>query len=130
MYLLDTNVCVSIINGNKSVMKSFSRKRNDCALPIVVAAELYKGAYCSTRIDSNLLVLNNFLRMLPVIELDLEEAETFGQIQSELKMIGRPTGDLDALIAAIARSNFATLVTHNTKDFENIPGLLLEDWLV
>lgn len=68
--------------------------------------------------------------MLPVVEFDTDAAEEFGRIQSELKMIGRPTGDMDALMGAIARSNSATLVTHNTRDFENIPRLELEDWLI
>ena len=42
----------------------------------------------------------------------------------------QPRNTMDTLIAAIARSNSATLVTHNTRDFENIPGLTLEDWLI
>jgi hypothetical protein len=39
------------------------------------------------------------------------------------------TGELDALIAAVARSSEDTVVTHNIKDFHNIPNLQLEDWL-
>lgn len=111
-------------------MAAFESKRNNCAIPIIVISELYKGAYCSERIESNLSVLNDFSQMVPVIAFDMDAAKDFGRIQSELKMIGRPTGVMDALIAAIARSRSATLVTHNTKDFENIPGLQLEDWMV
>lgn len=53
----------------------------------------------------------------------------FGKIQAELRRKGRPTGDLDALIAAVARSRQDILVTHNTRHFINIDGLQLEDWL-
>ncbi len=130
MYLLDTNICIAITNANQRVMKAFGQKRDNCALPIVVVSELYKGAYCSQKVERNLSVLNAFFQMLPIVELDLNAAQEFGQIQAELKMVGRPTGDMDALIAAITRSRSATLVTNNTKDFENIPGLKLEDWLL
>ena len=56
-------------------------------------------------------------------------SEEFGKIQAELRRIGRPTGVLDAVIAAVARSRGDTLITHNTRDFINIPALQLENWL-
>ena len=130
MYLLDTNVCIALMKLNPIVLAQFEPNQSECALPIIVVSELYKGAYYSRKVESNLAALQAFLLPFPVIDLDLDAAEDFGRIQSELKMIGRPTGAIDALIAAIARSHSATLVTHNTKDFENIPGLKLEDWLV
>ncbi|MEL7067458.1 MAG: PIN domain-containing protein [Cyanobacteria bacterium J06581_3] len=129
MYFLDTNTCIAITNASQPVLEAFGTKRNDCALPIIVVSELYKGAYCSKRVKRNLDTVDELLQMLPVIEFDLNAAEDFGRIQAELRRIGRPTGAMDALIAAIARSNAATLVTHNTKDFQRIPDLKLEDWL-
>ena len=60
---------------------------------------------------------------------DLEAAIEFGKIQSELKNIGKPTGELDALIATVVRSRNDILVTNNIKDFSNIPNLQLENWL-
>ncbi|MGD1896784.1 MAG: type II toxin-antitoxin system VapC family toxin [Phormidesmis sp.] len=129
MYLLDTNICVAVIKGERAVLDAFKPRRNDCALPIIVVSELYKGAYCSTKIASNLKTINGLIRRLPIINFDSDAAEDSGRIQSELRKIGRPTGDMDALIGAIARSNSATLVTHNTADFQSIQGLKLEDWL-
>jgi len=67
--------------------------------------------------------------MIPVFELDRNASEEFGKIQGELKLMGRPTGDLDALIAAVARSRDDILVTNNTRHFINIPNLQLENWL-
>lgn len=129
MYLLDTDICIAITKADRTVMAAFESRRNDCSIPIIVVSELYKGAYCSQRIESNLGVLNEFLQMVPVVAFDMNAAKDFGRIQAELKMVGRPTGVMDTLIAAIARSRSATLVTHNTKDFENIPELKIEDWL-
>jgi tRNA(fMet)-specific endonuclease VapC len=57
------------------------------------------------------------------------QAIEFGKIQSELRKIGKPTGEFDALIAAVARSRDDILVTNNIKDFINIPNLKLDNWL-
>lgn len=43
--------------------------------------------------------------------------------------MGKPTGEIDVFIAAVARSRQDILVTNNIKDFENIPNLQLENWL-
>lgn len=129
MYLLDTNICIAFIKGHQSVVDRFEQERKNCTLPVIVVSELYKGAYCSQRVKENLNVLVRFVSPLSVINLDLAAAQEFGLIQSELRQLGRPTNDMDALIAAIARSRSATLVTNNTRDFENIPKLKLEDWL-
>jgi tRNA(fMet)-specific endonuclease VapC len=53
----------------------------------------------------------------------------FGLIQNELKQLSRPTGEIDALIAAVARSKGDIVVTNNMRDFQHIPNLELEDWL-
>lgn len=67
--------------------------------------------------------------LLPVEPFDLDAAIEFGKIQSELRQIGKPTGEIDVLIAAVARSRQDIIVTNNIRDFENIPNLTLENWL-
>ena len=129
MYLLDSNICIAIINKFPKAIAEFDAKSSLCCTSTIVVAELYKGVYCSGRIERNLNTLNQFLSSLQIVRFDKRAAEEFGIIQGELKRIGRPTGQLDALIAAVARSRGDILVTHNTKDFINIPGLQLEDWL-
>jgi len=61
-------------------------------------------------------------------DLGHASADAYSQIRVALRQKGRPTGEIDALIAAVALANNAVLVTHNTKHFENIEGLNLEDW--
>jgi tRNA(fMet)-specific endonuclease VapC len=68
--------------------------------------------------------------LLIVESFDVKAAEEFGKIQSELRQMGKPTGEIDIMIAAVARSRQDILVTHNTRDFENIPNLQLDDWLI
>lgn len=66
---------------------------------------------------------------MPIMSFDILSAEEFGKIQSELKQIDKLTGELDAMIAAVARARHDYIVTNNPKDFINISSLKLENWL-
>lgn len=129
MYLLDTNICIAILKGNAIVISQFQTKYQNCYLSALVLAELYKGVYCSTKIAQNLANLNQLADNLPHIQFDDAAAKEFGKIQGELRKLGRPTGELDALIAAVARSREDIVVTNNTRHFINISNLKLENWV-
>lgn len=77
----------------------------------------------------NLGILAEFVAGVEVLPFDAAGARVYGDICAELLRIGRPTGQKDALIAAVARQHQATLVTHNTKHFQHIERLNIEDWL-
>jgi tRNA(fMet)-specific endonuclease VapC len=130
MYLLDTNICIALMNGNRLAVSRFNRSFPQCHVSTIVVAELYKGIYLSQQRDANLTSLATLTQLLTITPFTIEAAEEFGQIQSELRRLGKPTGEIDALIAAVARSSSDILVTHNTSDFENIPNLQLDDWLI
>ncbi len=129
MYLLDTNICIALLNENPKAVAKFNRFFSQCYLSTIVVSELYKGIYCSKQVEKNLETLAQFTELLPVEPFDLDAAIEFGKIQSELRQIGKPTGEIDALIAAVARSRDNILVTNNIKDFENITNLRLDNWL-
>jgi tRNA(fMet)-specific endonuclease VapC len=73
--------------------------------------------------------LHEFVAGVEVVAFDQGCARVYGEICAALLRAGRPTGEKDALIAAIARRHGASLVTHNTRHFQHIEGLQLEDWL-
>ena len=129
MYLLDTNICVALLKQNALAVRKFNAKAGFCYLSTIVVAELYKGVYCSGRRWQNLSVLEQFLSLMPIVEFDSIAAEEFGKIQAELRRIGKPTGEIEAIIGTVARSRQDTLVTNNTRQFINISGLQLENWL-
>lgn len=129
MYLLDTNICIAFNNSHPQVVGEVYRKVSQCYISTVVLAELYKGAYCSQQLEDNLKRINDFISLIQVIDFDVNAALEFGIIQNELREIGRPTGELDAVIAAVARSRQDILVTDNTRHFINIPNLQLQNWL-
>lgn len=129
MYLLDTNICIAIIKENSDVIAQFRLKYQECYLSTLVLGELYKGVYCSSRVEKNLATLRKVEINLPKVGFDAAAANEFGKIQGELRRMGKPTGNLDALIAAVARSRQDILVTDNTRHFINIPNIQLENWL-
>jgi tRNA(fMet)-specific endonuclease VapC len=129
VYLLDTNICVALLKQNPLAVKQFNAKASLCYLSTIVVAELYKGVYCSQRLQQNLNVLEQFLNLMPIVEFDQSAAEEFGKIQAQLRQIGKPTGEIDAVIGAVARCRQDILVANNTRHFINIPGLQLENWL-
>lgn len=129
MYLLDTNICSALMKGNRQAALQFNRVFPQCYTTTIVIAELYKGIFGSQQMQRNLEALEELTTYLVIESFDLSAAEEFGRIQAELKQLGKPTGEIDAFIAAVARSRRSVLVTNNTRHFENIAQLQLEDWL-
>lgn len=129
MYLLDTNICIALLKNNPLAVSEFTVKTEESYLSTIVVSELYKGVYCSRRVEENFKTLNEFIALISILEFDLQAALEFGKIQAELRKIGKPTGELDAMIAAVARSRQLILVTDNIRHFENIANLQLENWL-
>lgn len=128
MILLDTNVVVAFLNGDKSILKRIRVEIDEIGLSTLVVAELDYGAKVSQRSEDNLEKLYRLLEIIQVVPFDIECARIFGTIKSKLRSIGKPTGEVDALIAATAMAREAILVTGNKKHFENIEGLKIEVW--
>lgn len=129
MILLDTNICIYIINARPpAVLARFQQYRlGDIGLSSVVAAELAFGVAKSGS-ARNRKALEMFLAPLAVLPFDADAAWSYGALRTELESRGTPIGALDTLIAAHALSQQALLVTHNTREFAQVPGLQLADW--
>jgi len=130
MILLDTNVVVAFLNGDKLVLKKMRVEIDKIALSTLVVAELDYGAKVSQRSEENLEKLYRLVDIVQVVPFDIECAKIFGAIKRNLRILGKPTGEVDALIAATAMAHEAILVTANKKHFENIAGLKVEVWPV
>ena len=130
MILLDTNVVVAFLNGDKSVLKRIRVEIDKIALSTLVVAELDYGAKVSQKSEENLEKLYRLVDIVQVVPFDIECARIFGTIKSRLRSLGKPTGEVDALIAATAMAHEAILVTANKKHFENIEGLKVEIWSI
>ncbi|NQT55671.1 MAG: type II toxin-antitoxin system VapC family toxin [Desulfobacteraceae bacterium] len=128
MILLDTNVVIAFFNGNKGILERIQAEIDRITLSALVIAELNYGAKASQKAKENLEKLDRFLDIVGVVPFNLECANIFGTIKSKLRKLGKPTGEMDALIAATAIFHKATLITGNRRHFENIEGLKIEIW--
>lgn len=131
-YLLDTDTCIYLLNGKECVKNRVAMIGVEhLAVTVVTQGELYFGAYNSGRIEQNLERIQEFFAIPgpTILALDESSLKNFGKFKVELRRKGQPIGDIDLLIAGVAVSRRLTLVTNNTKHFERIPGILLDNWL-
>jgi tRNA(fMet)-specific endonuclease VapC len=134
-YLLDTNVCIALINGKPPEV----RRRFDAATTSgasvrtssVVVFELWYGIAKSKRPNANTERLNTFLGgPIDVLDLDAEDAREAGKARAAMEAIGRPIGAYDLLIAGQALRRGLRLVTANGAEFRRVAGLDWEDWTI
>jgi tRNA(fMet)-specific endonuclease VapC len=127
--VLDTDVCVEILRGNREVIRRRETVRDEVATTWVTAAELLYGAARSAAPDENALLARRFLATIDVFGLDPGSADRFGTLKASLEAEGRRLADFDLVIAAITLSLGAVLVTGNRRHYDRVPGLELEDWI-
>ena len=130
MILLDTNICIHIINARPAaVLERFRQYRmGEIGVSSVVAAELTYGVVKSGS-SRNRQALEMFLAPLIIFPFDEAVIWTYGELRAELERRGTPIGSLDTMIAAHAIRQQAPLVTNNTREFARVPGLRLENWV-
>ena len=129
LYLLDTNICIYIINRRPPhVFEHFAGKTyGQVAISSITGAELSFGAAKSGS-ARNQQALDKFLAPLEILPFDEAAMHHYGELRADLERTGRPIGALDTLIAAHALALGATLVTNNIREFERVPALPLENW--
>jgi len=129
-YLLDTNIVIYVIKRRPlEVLEIFNRHHGRMAISSITLAELVHGAEKSSDVSRNTAVVEDFVSRLTVLPYDDKAAWQYGQIRAVLEKVGQPIGVNDLHIAAHARGNGLTLVTNNLREFERVPGLLLESWV-
>ena len=132
-YLLDTNVCIALINGSSSLIRRrYTQATARQILPHVssiVAHELWYGVAKSERVAQNANRLIAFLsNAVDVIDYTERDAHAAGEIRAELESKGQRIGEYDTLIAGQAFARNLILVTANTREFGRVKGLAVEDW--
>lgn len=130
MTLLDTDICIGLLRGNRAVV----RRRESCsdavAIAAMTAAELFYGAAKSAKPDANRHAVEQFIMTLPILHSNVPMLRTFGQLKTTLELAGTPLPDADIFIAATALTSCAgRLITGNRVHFQRFPGLMLDDWL-
>ena len=128
-YLLDTNIVIfTMKNRPQEVKNHFLNHQGRMAVSTVTLGELVFGAEHSRQVERNLADIEAMSAKLEVLPFDDNAAYHFGRIRAALYRAGRPIGPYDMMIAGQARACGLILVTNNAKEFEQVPGLMLEDW--
>ena len=131
-YLLDTNICIYIINEKpKMVLRKFEQYPiHDFAISAITHAELQYGISKSTHKSKNQEALDEFLLPLTILPFHGKRlVERYGKIRAFLESKGKRIGPLDTLIAAHALSLDLTIITNNIDEFSRIPNLKCENWV-
>lgn len=130
-YLFDTNICIYLIKKRPlEVLERFKQHPpRDVSISIITLFELQYGVEKSKYRQRSADALAKFLLPMNLIEFDRESAREAAIIRAQLEKAGIPIGPYDLLIAGVARSKGLTLVTSNTKEFERVADLHLENWV-
>ena len=130
-YLLDTNICIYLIQKRPPEAREHFRKHspNDVAVSIITVFELEYGVQKSRYPKRSKDALAKFVAPLAIVNLNRSSVTESAAIRAQLEKEGRPIGPYDMLIAGLARSLQLILVTNNTKEFERVEGLVLENWV-
>ena len=128
-YLIDTDIIIFALRGDKTVLAKFEENKNiPISISMITYAELVFGAKRSQNERTNMLKVNRIREIYPVEELNIGIMELFADIKANMYSKAKRIEDMDLFIAATAIYNDLTLVTNNTKHFKNIPLLKLENW--
>ncbi len=129
MFALDTNTLIYYFKdmGNVSVnLLQLSPK--DIGIPSIVVYELEVGIAKSTSPEKRTEQLKTLLSAVTVLPFAEADAQRAAVIRVDLEKQGQPIGPYDVLIAAIALTNNATLVTRNFTEFSRVQNLQIVDW--
>jgi len=129
-YLIDTNICIYIINQHPvELVRKFKKVSiDDIGISSITVSELQYGISKSRHREKNQQRLNEFLVPMKILAFDENAAICYGDIRYQLEKQGQIIGPLDLLIAAHAVSEGLIMVTNNNKEFKRINNLTVENW--
>lgn len=126
-FLLDTNICSAHMKRPSGLMHRFVQHGGRLYLSTIALAELYAGAYLLDRSAGLFEGILDLLESVHLLPFNEEPARMFGQLRGQLRAAGTTVNPVDLMIAATALVYDLTLVTHNIRHFERVPGLVTVD---
>ena len=128
-YLIDTNIAIHARDGSECVLERLAANDGAVVMSALSLAELQRGLHkAAMHADLRRRRLAVLLDHIPVLPFDAAAAVAYGEILAQVGWVkGR---DYDRMIAAHALAAGCVLVTNNAADFRDIPGLVIENWIV
>jgi len=128
-FLLDTDTCSAYVKGNPLVFNRFVQYGGGLAVSTITLGELFTWALRAKAPPQRLQDVQDLLKLVAVHDVTPTVARKFGELRATLFDAGTPVAEMDLFNAAVALVHNLTMVTHNTQDYANIPGLTFEDWM-
>ena len=128
-YLLDTNICIHYFKGQFGIKERIEKIGfENFAISEITLAELIYGAEKSQQTEKNMKVVENFAEKIEILPI-LSSLKIYGKEKARLRSIGKIIGDLDLFIGSTAIVNDMIMVTRNTREFERLNGISIENWI-
>ena len=130
MLLIDTDIASYAIRSQHGIaQRLLDLGESNWAISVITHHELSYGISLNSVSPKTVSSCRRFLEMSKVLAFDEAASQAAALVRKSLREQGRPNGHYDTLIAGHALGIGATLVSNNTKHFENVPGLKLENWV-
>lgn len=128
-FLIDTNIIIYSLKNAGNVNDNFLKyKEEEMSLSVISYGELVFGAKKSGSVEKNLKTVEYIKSIFSLVDVTPDVMDVFGELKAKIQKTGRIIDDMDLLIASTAIAENMILVTHNTKHFEKIPNLRIQDW--
>jgi tRNA(fMet)-specific endonuclease VapC len=137
--ILDTDHVSLVLRGHPKVTACLGQLSAQTSTTIITVQEIFNGwmgelNQPNTKRETileqyhNLFLAVELLKSLPILEFDALAFEQYESLLVQNPNLRKKRLQKDLRIAAIALSRNATVVTRNLRDFEQVPGLKIEDW--
>jgi predicted nucleic acid-binding protein len=130
--LIDSNILIDLERRAEDVRPRIKgREKEELFLSVISASELLHGVYRakSPAVRARRLAfVEGVLAGLPILDLDLTVARSHAQLWSDLETRGIMIGLHDSWLAATCLAHGLTMITTNRREFDRVPGLLVECW--
>jgi tRNA(fMet)-specific endonuclease VapC len=128
-FLLDTDICSAYLRNNRRIVAKVMLHFGGLHVSVITAAELLAWAHRVKAPASRMQGVRSLLAASNVEHIDLDVAEKFGEVRASMLDLGLTVGGFDLLNAAVALTRNLNMVTHNIRDYADVPGLTLDDWM-
>ena len=130
IYLLDTNICIHFFRGEYNLLQKFQEiKLQNCAISEITLAELFFGAENSSNPQKNIKLIYSLSAQLTILPI-FGGIEFYAKEKVRLRKKGKMISDFDLLIGSTAVAHELIMITENTKEFERISNIKIENWII
>jgi predicted nucleic acid-binding protein len=131
MVVLDTDFIIGYLRDAPKIieiLRNYEENETELKTTIINVGELYIGAYLSAKTKENIKKIEQFLKKVEILDLNVAIMKIYAKISADLRKKGEIIGDYDELIASITIHHKESLITRNVRHYERIPKLSFQNW--